>query len=103
MTEHCVKIILKLSSQNGTDEELDGLFALENELSSVVEQQGVGEYDGNDIGQGEFTIYLYGADADKLFLAIQPVLQRSSLTRDGYILKRYGPPEVEGNAARINL
>ncbi len=103
MAEHCVKVILKLSSQNGTREELAKIFELEDLISSFIEEHEVGEYDGNEVGQGEFTMYMYGTDADVLFRSIQPVLQRSPLTHGGYAIKRYGPPEEEVREVRMEL
>ena len=56
---------------------------------------GVGEFDEDDFGKGESILYMYGPDADKLFDVIQPLLQRSPLTKGGYAIKRYGEAEDE--------
>jgi hypothetical protein len=68
----------------------DQLGALEDELAEAVEKAKVGEYDGNELGQGEFILYLYGRDAEKLFDAIRPTLERSPLTRSASVTLRAG-------------
>ncbi|MCL5995986.1 MAG: hypothetical protein M1546_08015 [Chloroflexi bacterium] len=103
MADHCVRVILKYSDEDGTGEMVDALFNLEELVMSVVEEQEVGEYDGNDIGQGEFTMYMYGTDADRLLSAILPTLQTSSLAKSGYAVKRYGPPEEGVKEIRVDL
>lgn len=70
----------------------DQLAPLEDALSSAIESAKVGEFDGNEIGQGELTLYMYGPDADKLFAVISPILCSSSLVRGGSAELRRGPP-----------
>jgi hypothetical protein len=73
------------------------LEALEDQLHAAITSAGVGEFDGNEIGQGELTLYMYGPDAEKLFTAVAPVLRRAKLTQAGVASVRLGPP---GSAAR---
>lgn len=89
MSDHCVKLRFPFS---GTD--LDPIFALEDALTEAINATAVGEFDGNDVGQGECILYMYGPDADALSAAIQPVIvaQRQMLA-GGQMLLRYGPPE----------
>jgi len=88
MVEHCVKVIFPFHDTN-----LERIFALEDLLIAALETQPVGEYDGNEIGAGVATLFLYGPDADALFNAVFPILRTSFLVKDGQIVKRYGPPE----------
>jgi hypothetical protein len=64
-----------------SDELFRQIEALEDQLHSVIAAAGVGEFDGNEIGQGELTLYMYGPDAEKLFAVIAPVLRRAQLTQ----------------------
>ena len=73
------------------------LDALEDQLQFAISSAGVGEFDGNEIGQGELTLYMYGPDAEKLFTAVASVLRGAKLTRSGVASIRLGPP---GSAAR---
>ena len=52
---------------NDADEILDELSALEDQLTETIKVAHVGEFDGNEIGQGELKLYMYGPDAERLF------------------------------------
>ena len=61
---------------------------------ALTEHQ-AGECDGNEVGAGEASIFLYGSDADTIMRAILPILRTSALVHQGWVVKRYGPP-IEG-------
>ena len=89
MSDHCVKLLFPFSGSN-----LDPVFALEDALIEAVESAGAGEFDGNDVGQGECTLYMYGPDADAIFAAIKPVIAaHPEMLSGGQAKLRYGPPE----------
>jgi hypothetical protein len=46
--------------------------------------------DGNEIGEGECTLFMYGPDADRLFAAIERRLRASRMAKGGSVVKRYG-------------
>lgn len=104
-SEHAVLIHLRLSdSAFGTPDEIEHLQALEVELEDAIARAGVGELDGNEIGGGEYVIYTYGPDADRLFGVVEPLLRASSSAREGFVLKRYGGPEdPRVRAVRVDL
>ena len=60
----------------GNKEELEALYKLEGELEVVLEDSGF-DLDGHDIGEGEFTLYIYGNSADKMLEAITDSLSES--------------------------
>jgi hypothetical protein len=105
MAEHAVLVHLKLKDGTfGSTEEREAIHELEDELSDAIKDAGVGEFDGDDFGMGESILYMYGPDADALFGAIQPVLQRSALATGGYAIKRYGEAEDEdAREVRVDL
>jgi hypothetical protein len=88
--EHAV--IVTFAYGGSTD--LDPLFALERQLESAIATARVGEYDGNAVAVdgSDGTLYLYGPDADKLFVAIRPTLEACSFMRGAVVKLRYGPP-----------
>lgn len=49
-------------------------FALEDAVTAAVESGRLGYVDGNDVGQGEFTIFLIGPDGRALLRAVRPLL-----------------------------
>jgi hypothetical protein len=91
MAEHAVLVHLKLSNEaSGTQKEAEAIHALSDRLEARILEAGAGEFDGDEFGQGECTLYMYGPDADALFRAIEPELRASPLTRRGSVTKRYG-------------
>jgi hypothetical protein len=100
--EHAVIVHLRQSLGD-----LASVFALEDKLEAAIEKAEVGRFDGNEFGNGECVLYMYGPDADQLFECIEPVIQASPLSYNGYAIKRYGEsgaPEKEiqfrGNLVR---
>jgi hypothetical protein len=87
MSQHCVKVVLPFL---GSD--LSPLFRLEEQLMEAIKKSGAGEFDGNDVGQGQAVLYMYGPDADALYEAVAPVLHGSGLLKGGTVIRRYGPP-----------
>ena len=101
--EHAVIVRLPLDdAQFGSPQRREALYALEDELINAIELAQAGEFDGNDFGQGECTFFMYGPDADVLYMVIEVVLQESPLARGGHALKRYGPAD-EPNAREIRV
>lgn len=74
--------------------DLQRLFELEQQLESAISAAGVGEYDGNEVAVdgSDGYLYMYGPDADKLFEAIRPILEKTTFMRGAEVRKRYGPP-----------
>jgi hypothetical protein len=93
IAEEAVIIHFPLSNQHmGTKQELEEIFKLEKELENVIVQNNVGEFDGNEIGQGECVLYMYGPNAKKLYKTISVVLEKSQLVKGGVARIRFGPP-----------
>ena len=90
MSEHAVIVKFKYA---GID--LEALHALEDKLTEAIEEAGGGECDGHDVTPDlrEATIYLYGADAEFLFVVAQQVLENSDCVKDAVATLRFGPPE----------
>ena len=55
-----------------TNRDLSPLFALEDRLVKAINSAAVGEFDGNEVGGGEASLYMNGPDADKLFQVVKP-------------------------------
>jgi hypothetical protein len=98
MADHCVRIVFPY-----LDASLDALFGLENALEQVIAGAGAGEFDGNEVGEGAATLYMYGPDADVLLQAILPVIHSSPLLARGTVIRRYGPPETGVREVRNEL
>jgi hypothetical protein len=89
--EHALLVYLELSDPDfGTEAERESIHALTDELDEAIASAGVGEFDGDEFGDGTCTLYMYGPDADRLFATVEPILTRSPLTAGGHAVKRYG-------------
>jgi len=80
----------------GSAEERERFFELEDKLGQLLEGGDHGELDGNEIGGGEYTIWLYGPSAQRLFDFIRP--QLPPLPPGTKVFLRHG--DVEDEAAR---
>lgn len=101
--EHAVMVHLRLSGDGfGTADEHYGIYRLSDELAAAIACEGFGEFDGDEYGEGECVLFMYGRDADALFAAVEPLLRASSLTDGAYVIKRYG--EVgDPNAREVRI
>jgi hypothetical protein len=91
MADQAVLVYLKLSDDRfGTSEERDQIRELSDQLEKAIQDHGVGEFDGDEFGEGQCTLFMYGPDADALFETIEPMLRDSSLTANGHAVRRYG-------------
>jgi hypothetical protein len=89
--EHAVLVYLNLTADAfGTEDERDNIHQLSDLINAAIVQQEAGEFDGDEFGGGQCTLFMYGPDADQLFAAIEPVIRSSPLTRGGHAIKRYG-------------
>jgi len=68
------------------------LQLLEDRLGEAIEKSHAGELDGNEIGEGTYTIYIYGPDAKRLFKTVQPILKDFRPPMGSYVIIRYGKP-----------
>lgn len=86
--EQDLVVVLKLSNrQMGTHQERADLEAFADDLDMAVREAGVGEYDGDELGGGECTLFFCGPDFDKLLAVLLPLLKRSPLARGGGIVR----------------
>ena len=103
MTEHCVQVILPLSGEHGSSNQVEDIHELTDKLADAIEEHEAGEFDGDEFGGGICRIYMYGPDADKLFDAIKRPLLASPLSKGGHAIKRYGPPEDGVREVRVDF
>jgi hypothetical protein len=70
---------------------------LEDQLVEVIEQENLGEFDGDEFGPDGVTLYMYGPDAERLYTGIESVLKNYPLCKNARVVIRYGEP---GSAER---
>ena len=64
MAAHAVLAKLHLSSGDfGTDDDVDSIHDLADQLAEAIDAANAGEFDGEEFGDGQCTFYMYGPDA----------------------------------------
>lgn len=98
--DHAVIVRFNFPSGN-----LDRIFEIEDQLAKAVEEGAVGQLDGNEIAVDgrDNMFYLYGANADSIFSAIEPVLLQWDILSEARVLLRYGPPGLDTRQQTITL
>ncbi len=96
-------VIVHLDGQGLPDEvyERHDLATLEERLADAIRAGALGEYDGNEVGPDETTLYLYGPDAERLFAGVEPVLRGYPLCRNARVVVRRGAPGAEEREVRL--
>jgi hypothetical protein len=76
---------------------LDPLYELEDQLTKVISENHLGEYDGHEIAMdgSKGTLYMYGPNADSIYNAIMPILRDIPFMRGASVVARYGAPGSE--------
>ena len=76
-------------------EKLDALHALAMRLNDHLEGSGLGDYDGHEtqVNGPDANLYLYGNNAEELFISIKPILNQTDFMNGAIATLRFGPPE----------
>lgn len=77
------------------------LATLEDQLRQAIEAGGLGEFDGNEVGPTETTLYMYGPDAERLFAGIESTLRAYPLCKNARIVVRCGGPGANQREVRL--
>ena len=101
--EQAVIVHLRLrESPFGSSEERQSVQALEDRLERVIAEASAGEFDGDEFGDWECVLFMYGSDADRLFKAIEPLLKITPAAAGGYAIKRFGEAN-DPNAPEVRV
>lgn len=104
MDEHLVRVHIPILSDMPTTEEFDRYVELEDILGDAAFAAGVGELDGNEVGGGEYTIWLYGKNAAPLAEVVKAELTKHSLPPGSFLFVRHvGTEDKLAREERINL
>lgn len=77
-------------------------YTFQDELAAAVGAAGVGVLDGDGWGFGGHDIFLYGPNADALWDAIAPIIEKQPMPKGSHAIKRYQTPKGE-REERIDL
>lgn len=96
--EQDLLVVLPLGNRHmGTQVERQAIEAFAEQLAAAIEQAGVGEYDGDELGGGQCTLFFCGPDVDRLIAVLRPLLQRSPLCRGAHFVRMLA--DAEGRLA----
>lgn len=71
---------------------IERYHAIQDELEAAVLQHHAGELDGDEWSEGLCTVYFYGPDADLLWDAVAPILEKHPFPKGSHAIREYGPP-----------
>ena len=74
---------------------------IEDLLIPVLEATGMGEFDGTESGPAETCLFMYGPDAEALFVAVEPVLVGYPLCSGARVIIRRGGPGAPERELRL--
>lgn len=75
---YAVVVKLPLSSEMGTEEERNAAYAFEDQLYEAFDKVEFGDVDGNEVGQGEFGIWILTDDPEATVELAQKVVDAST-------------------------
>ena len=87
--EQALLLRLRLPESQAGDE-TPTIVALEESIESALRQHRTGEFDGHDLRDGVWTLYLYGPDANRIFESIEEVVRRARLDPSSHAIMRFG-------------
>ena len=96
-------VLVHLDGQGLPDEVYEeyDLATIEDQLRAVIDAGGLGEFDGNDVGEEGATLYMYGPDAERLFVAIEATLRAYPLCKNARVVIRAGEPGAPEREVRL--
>lgn len=77
----------------GTPEERSIAQEFSRRLAATINENKAGIFDGDEYGEGQGALFMYGPNADRLFDVVSPLLNAWGPLKGGYLIKRYGVPE----------
>ena len=86
----------------GLDGEVQEMHDLQDELERAIKRAKAGMLDGDEFGGGECVVFLYGPDADALWEAVAPVLEKRPFRKGSYAVRRYGSAE-DAREERVDM
>lgn len=87
--DQAVILNIQLVDEAKESDNYQSIIEIENTIKKVLPlKYGI---DGHEFGEGECTMYIYGPDANKLWVLVEPVLKLSEFSRIEVTLQ-YGMP-----------
>ena len=81
--------------------DMDKSTPIEEELIALLEPTNFAYHDGNEIGGGRTTLWMFGTDAEQLFTFVEPTLRRFEFCTSARIVLRFGEPGAPEREFRL--
>jgi|SRR5450759_2032840 hypothetical protein len=101
--EQAVLVYLDGASLPDSVYERFDLATLEDQLTAVISDKHLGEYDGNEFGPAGVTLFMYGPDARALFSGIEKILRAYPLCQNSRVVVRLGGPNAPTSEITLPL
>jgi hypothetical protein len=101
--EQAVLVYLDGASLPDSVYERFDLTTLEDQLTAVIKQKHLGEYDGNEFGPTGTKLFMYGPDAKALFSEIENILRAYPLCQNSRVVVRLGGPGAPTSEVTLPL
>jgi hypothetical protein len=77
-------------------EDDEPFYDLSDKLRRVVDESGIGEYDGHEMAMdnSDGSFYMYGPDAKKIYEVIKNTIEKTPFMAGAQVTLILGPPEV---------
>ena len=76
--------------ESQTGDETPTIVALEEAIESALRAHRAGEFEGHDLRDGVWTLYLYGPDAARIFDSVAEVVRSARLDPSSHAILRFG-------------
>jgi hypothetical protein len=87
--EQALLLRLRLPESQAADETAT-IVALEEAIESALRVHRAGEFEGHDLRDGVWTLYLYGPDAERIFESVAEVARGARLDPGSHAILRFG-------------
>jgi hypothetical protein len=87
--EQAVLLCVRLPESRAGDETAT-IVALEEAIENALREQRVGEFEGHDLRDGVWTLYLYGPDARRIYQSVANAVREARLDPSSYAIMRFG-------------
>jgi len=87
--EQALLLRLRLSPSEAGDE-TPRIVALEEAIENALRATRAGEFDGHDLRDGVWTLYMYGPDANRILESIEGVVRGARLDSSSHAIMRFG-------------
>jgi len=103
--EQWLTLTIPLSDDEfGTPEENERWQKLQDQLDEALEETTIAEVDGNEIGEGEFMIWMITTDPDKTMEIISPIVEAANIPESAvFEVRDVSDEDYDSGAMRMTL